>query len=396
MKVVQINCTASGSTGNIAKAIHKQLLKDGNESYIFYEGGTPTEENMLRIGNYFGLHSHAVLSRNLGRQGYFSRFSTLKLIKRLKKIQPDIIHLHNLHGSYLNLPMLFRYLKKAKSQIVITLHDCWLFTGKCPYFTVAKCYKWKEECGNCPQLVTYPRSKIDTTKKCLADKKKWLSGFDGRMNIYAVSKWLRDTAKESFLSKYPIKTIYNGINTEVFRPLDGTSVKNKYGLNNKFIILGVAFAWDKRKGLDEFLELSENLTEDEVIVLVGLTAEQTRKMPPNIIGITRTEDQEELAQLYSAADVFVSTSKEETFGLVTAEAMACSTPVIVYNLTACGEIVTPDCGIVREENEALRGAINKIKEMGLKDKGVSLSENLETGVMVRSYIDEYNRIKKAD
>ncbi|MBQ8351563.1 MAG: glycosyltransferase [Clostridia bacterium] len=353
MKVVQINCSASGSTGNIAKAIHRELLSQGDESYIFYSYGfgTATEQNMYPIGNYVSLHSHAVLSRYLGKQGYFSYFATRKLIRQIARLKPDVIHLHNLHGSYLHLPSLFKFLKKSESNVLITLHDCWLFTGKCPHFTVIGCHKWKETCGSCPQLSIYPRSKVDTTQKSLQDKKKWLSGFGDRLRIVAVSNWLRDTAKQSYLSQYSIETIYNGINVDMFFPRETKNVKNKYNLNGKFVILGVSSQWNEQKGLGEFLQLSQQLSEEEIIVLVGLTREQIQSLPHNIIGIQRTENQEELAELYSAADVFVNPSKEETFGLVTAEAMACGTPAIVYDSTACAEIVDEECGVILQPDK---------------------------------------------
>ena len=391
MKVVQINCSASGSTGNIAKAIHKELLQNGDESYIFYGIGNSTEKNMIRVGNYFSLHSHSVLSRNFGRQGYFSYFSTKSLISQIKSIAPDVIHLHNLHGSYLNLPLLFKFLKKSKKQIIITLHDCWLFTGKCPHFTVAKCYKWQESCGGCTQLSEYPRSKVDTTESTLRDKKEWLSGFGDKLKIITVSNWLRDTAKQSFLSQYTIKTIYNGINTQIFKPMDGTSVKKKYGIDGKYVILGVASNWDKRKGLDKFLSLSEELSDDEIIVLVGLTEAQIAAMPENIVGISRTENQIELAELYSAADVFVNTSKEETFGLVTAEAMACGTPVIVYDSTACAEIIgkngiklSPSSGAT----EILK-ALREIRQLENTEKDSIICYDVKK--MVGEYISEYKK-----
>lgn len=396
MTVAQINCSANGSTGNIAKAIHRTLLGNGDNSYIFFGGGTPTEKNMVRIGNYTSLHIHAVLSRNLGKQGYFSFFATKNLIRKLKKIQPDIIHLHNLHGSYLNLPLLFHYLKKSNANIVLTLHDCWLFTGKCPYFTMIGCYKWKDNCGHCPQLDIYPRSKVDTTSKSLADKKKWLSGFGNRMQIVAVSNWLRDTAKQSFLSQYPIKTIYNGIDTEVFHPTSENTVGKKYGIqDDKFVILGVASVWDDRKGLAEFLELSKKISDSDVIVLVGLSEKQILNLPSNVIGIERTENQKELAQLYSRANVFVNPSKEETFGLVTAEAMACGTPVIVYDSTACAEMVDASCIVLNiEEKETMIDAVTKIKKE--KRAKTELAAIFKKESMVRGYISEYTNAFSSD
>ena len=392
MKVVQINCSASGSTGNIAKAIHRELLARGDESYIFYGIGQPTEKNMFRTGNYFDLHIHAVLSRNLGKQGYFSFFSTKNLIRQLKSIQPHIVHLHNLHGSYLNLPILFKYLRESQVKVLITLHDCWLFTGKCPHFILAGCEKWKEKCGGCTQLAGYPRSKVDTTKRCLSDKKKWLSGFGDRMRIVAVSNWLRDTARESFLKQYSIETIYNGINTQKFYPVLGTEIKKKYGIEDKFVVLGVASNWTMQKGLGTFIELSKQLFQDEMIVLIGVTKEQAQMLPTNMLGIERTENQYELAQWYTAADVFFNASKEETFGLVTAEAMACDTPAVVYNSTACSEMVNEDCVVLYNTSEKPVDAIREIKRKTEKVKMCRehIIENFSEEKMVRGYLDAYN------
>lgn len=390
MKIVQINCSASGSTGNIAKAIHHEASIHGYESYIFFGFGTPTCENMFRIGNYFDLHIHAVLSRNLGKQGYFSRFSTLKLVQKLKDIAPDIIHLHNLHGSYLNLPILFKFLKKSNAKIVITLHDCWLFTGKCPHFTLANCDKWKYSCGNCPQLSLYPKSKVDTTTSCLNDKRKWLSEFGNRLHIISVSNWLQDTAKNSHLSGYPIETIYNGIDENVFKPTDGSYVRQKFKLENKFVILGVSSNWNTQKGLDEFVSLSKQLSSDEIIVLVGLTEEQMKSMPENIIGIAHTENRAELANLYSAANVFVNLSREETFGLVTAEAMACGTRVIVYDSTACAEIVSAEAGLILDSknSNSLSDAIKSERRASSPKHRTVFSEK----TMLYNYFDLYRRI----
>lgn len=389
MKVVQVNCSAYGSTGNIAKSIHRKLLEMGEESYIFFGIGKPTEKNMFRIGNDFTLHTHSVLSRYSGKQGYFSLLPTVKMISKIKKIKPDIIHIHNLHGSYLNIPIFFSYLKRTNVKVIITLHDCWLFTGKCPHFTAAGCDKWKESCGNCPQLSSYPRSKVDTTSNNLSDKKKWLSGFGDRLRIVAVSDWLRDTASKSFLSQYSIETIHNGVDTDIFHPMDGEKVRNKYNLGNKYVILGVSSNWNNSKGLNEFINLSQQISEDEVIVLVGLTEAQKKQMPLNINGISRMENQMELAELYSAADVFINPSKEETFGLVTAEAMACGTPVIVYNSTACAEIVDEKQGLILSpyDTKTLKDAIDSIKQI----KRFATCKEYTIVKMVEEYISEYKK-----
>ncbi len=393
MRVVQINCAASGSTGKIAKAIHYVLLAQGDESYIFYGFGGCDEKNVIRIGNDFDLHLHAVLSRNLGRQGYFSHAATNKLIRQIQSIDPDVIHLHNLHGSYLNLPMLFRFLRTSRAKILITLHDCWLFTGKCAHFTEVNCFRWKENCGQCPNLSVYPRSKVDTTEQTLADKKKWLSGFGERMRIITVSNWLCDTAKESFLKQYPIQTIYNGIDINIFKPVPGNKIREKYGLQKNYIILGVAYHWGERKGLKEFLKLADQLDENEKIVLIGLTQEQIADMPDQILGITKTESQQELVEWYSAADVFINPSKEETFGLVTAEAMACGTPAIVYQSTACAEVTDDSCVVMpADQNCYLRDAVNEIKSRRKSnDCRQHIIDSFSLNKMVEGYLDAYKK-----
>lgn len=389
MRIVQINCSASGSTGGIAKAIHRRLLEQGHESYIFYEVGTPTEKNMFRIGNCFDLHVHSVLSRNVGKQGYFSLFPTARLVSKLRKLKPDVVHLHNLHGNYLQLPLLFRYLKKADCKVVVTLHDCWLLTGKCPHFTVVGCDKWRQHCGDCPQLSTYPRSKVDTTRKCLRDKKEWLSGFGDRMQIVTVSNWLKGIADQTYIAEYPIRTIYNGIDSSVFTSMDGERVREKYALENRFLILGVSSNWNEGKGLGSFLRLAEQLSEEEIILLVGVTVEQQKTLPKNVIGIAKTENRQELAALYSAADVFVNPSKEESFGLVTAEAMACGTPVIVYDSTACAELVDSEVGYVIRKDSELYSQIQIAKKNG-KNQGRIFSDREMADGYLQLYMEKKN------
>lgn len=394
MKVLQINCASFGSTGNLAKSIHNELLAEGHESCIFYGGGSSDSALIQPVGSMFDVHIHAILSRYTGLQGYFSHIPTLKLIHKIKDFNPDVIHLHNLHGSYINLQILFKFLKKYNKKTVITLHDCWLFTGKCPHFTAVGCEKWKENCGGCPQLQRYPRSNfIDRTEKNLKDKKSWFSGFEN-LHIVAVSDWLKSVASESFLNQYPIAAIHNGIDTSVFYPRTENTVREKYGINEKNMILGVASAWADKKGLSEFRQLAE-IRPKSKIVLVGLTKEEAQGLPQNIISIPRTESREELAEIYSAADVFINLSREETFGLVVGEAMACGTPVIVYNSTACPEIVAEGTGFVAEPNniEQINEYIEKICETGKEqyiDACVShIRENYTVEKMTYSYIVLY-------
>ncbi len=401
MRVLQINTVPNGSTGNLAKSIHSALISQGNESQIYYGFGFSDDARISVFTSMLDVHIHSVLSRYLGMQGYFSQFPTLNLINKIKNFKPDIVHLHNIHGSYVNVPMLLKFLKKNDIKTVVTLHDCWLFTGKCPHFTAIGCDKWKENCGNCPQLSRYPKAKIDRTSKSLSDKKKWLNGFKN-IQIVAVSNWLKEVAEQSFLNEYPISAIYNGIDCEIFNENVNSDVRKKYDLGEKFVVLGVASPWSKVKGLDDFISLSAMLSKDEIIVLVGLSQEQISQMPQNIIGIERTENQQELADLYKTANVFVNGSTEETFGLVVAEAMACGTPAIVYNSTACPELIKEGTGYVVSPNDvsAVYSSIQEIKSKGKEYYSQNCVENVQDNYtkekMVNEYLSLYRKTLKND
>lgn len=398
MKVLQINSYSNGSTGTIAKSIHNALKKNGDESVFAYGIGNSSETD-FKIGTEldFKLHTYGTLLTGL--HGYFSKNNTKKLIDFIKKENPDIIHLHNIHGGYINLQVLFNFLKIYNKKVVITLHDCWLFTGKCYHFYEAGCEKWKEKCGNCPQTAMYPKSLFfDRTEKMLADKKVLLKDFPN-LHVIAVSNWLGDVAKESFLGEYPISVIYNGVDTSFFFPQDTAEIENKYNLNGKFVILGVASSWSTDKGLQDFIKLSEKLQENEVIVLVGVTEEIKSNLPANCIGITRTENKTKLAKLYSRADVFVNFSAQETFGMVTAEAMACGTPVIVSSTTACPEIVCDGTGFVAEPHniEQISNYIDKIRRRPrgyYRDACVThVKKNYTVEKMTASYINLYKNMQ---
>ncbi len=256
MKILQINSVCgSGSTGKIAVEISDYLDSLNIENYIAYGIGNSNRHNTYKIGNRIDNHLHSFMSRKFCLQGYGSIFSTIKFIKYIKRINPDIIHLHNIHGHYLNFPILFNYLKKSNVNVVWTFHDCWPFTGKCAHFTKAKCYKWKTHCQNCKQLNTYPDSIRDRTFKNFNDKKEYFTSID-KFHIVTVSNWLKETVENSFFKGKNIKCIYNGIDTNVFKPVQST-LRKKLGIENKFVILGVASVWNSGKGLNEFIELSK-------------------------------------------------------------------------------------------------------------------------------------------
>ena len=286
---------------------------------------------------------HLFLGRFSGLHGLFSSLGTLGLLRRLDKIGPDVLHLHNLHGSYLNFPLLFRYIKKHRIPTVWTLHDCWAFTGHCPYFTLANCEKWKSGCHHCPQIHSYHKSYVDRSRFMWKLKKNCFNGLE-ELTLVTPSEWLAGLVKQSFLKDYPVKVINNGIDLNVFKPT-ASSFRQDHGIGpDEYMLLGVAFGWEKRKGLDAFLWLSEHLPENYRIVLVGTDEAVEKSLPENIISIRRTNSQRELAEIYSAADLFVNPTREENFPTVNMEALACGTPVLTFNTGGSQEIIDESCG----------------------------------------------------
>lgn len=356
-KLVQINTVCNGSTGNIMGAIQKEAMAQGFETFSFYgrRKGYP-DMPCEKFGSGISFWIHVIVNTLFDMQGSASVYHTKKMVRRLREINPDIIHLHNLHGYYLNLPLLFRYLNDEYSgKIFWTFHDCWPITGHCPYFVTAKCEKWKRGCFQCANKKQYPISYgIDNSKDNYIWKKTVFAKLKC-LTIICPSKWVKQTVEQSFLKDKDAVVIPNGINQTIFYPRTETAALEKYGIpEDKKIILGVASIWEPRKGLHDFLALAKVLENDYRIVLVGLNKKQKETLPANIIGILRTENQEELAQLYTRADIFINPSWEETFSLVTVEAMACGTPVIAMRSSAVQELVNEVNGVLLEENSTER------------------------------------------
>lgn len=397
MKVLQINSVCGkGSTGRIAVQISNYLNQCDVENYIAYGFGKSDLPNTFYFGNSLDSHLHSFLSRKLCWQGKLSHIPTLRLIRYIKRINPDVVHLHNIHGHYLNYKILFYHLKKMNCQVVWTFHDCWPFTGKCVHFTAINCEKWKTGCYECPQLDRYPDSKRDRSQKNYFEKKTAFTSISN-LHIVTVSNWLKSVTEKSFFSNSDIRCIYNGIDTDYFSYQDG-SIRDQYQLQGKFIILSVASVWNKGKGLDNFISLSKRLDDDEVIVLIGVTPEQMNVLPKNIIAIPNLSDHSVLIHWYSSADVFVNYSLEETFGLVVAEAMSCGTPAIVMNSTACPEVVDSDTGFVVEPNDIdlVIDAINTIKTKGKESYSINCKERIHRlfrlELMQRSYYELYKML----
>ena len=362
MRVLMINVVCGiRSTGRICTDTAAELEAEGHEVKIAYGRESVPEQYRkyaVRIGNDIEINLHGVRSRVLDQHGLGSRAATRRFLAWAEEYDPEILWLHNIHGYYINYELLFDWIKRRPNmQVKWTLHDCWAFTGHCSHFTVAKCDRWKTGCNHCPQTRRYPASfLLDNSKENYARKRKAFTGIKN-MTIITPSKWLADLVRQSFLKDYPIEVRYNTVDTEVFRPTP-SDFRERHGLENKKIVLGVASVWDDRKGLNDFLQLSDLLNDEYKIVLVGLSPKQIKSLPPKILGLPRTNNTEELAEIYTAADVFVNPSKEETFSLTTAEAISCGTRAIVYKGTACEEIVTDKGGeAIPGQVEALTQAI---------------------------------------
>ena len=347
-RIVQINATCgSGSTGKICVAVSELLHDQGIENYIFHASGESKYPLGKRYMNSREVKIQAMKSRIFGNYGMQSKAATRRLLQHLDAVGPDIVHLHNLHGHNVHLGLLFGYLKEKKIKVFWTFHDCWAFTGYCPHYDMVGCDKWKTQCRQCPQRKSYSWF-FDRSKYLFEKKKELFSGLD--LTIITPSHWLAEQVKQSFLQDYAVKVIHNGIDLSVFQPRN-SDFRQKHHLENKYIVLGVAFGWGPRKGLDVFVELAKRLDERFQIVLVGTNDKVDQQLPKNIISIHRTNNQLELAEIYTAADVFVNPTREEVLGLTNLEALACGVPVITFRTGGSVECIDATCGEVVNKND---------------------------------------------
>ncbi|MCI8372246.1 MAG: glycosyltransferase [Lachnospiraceae bacterium] len=331
MKVLQINTVCgTGSTGRIAVDLYDKLEAQGHECLIAYgRGKAPEGIHAVRIGNDLDTYMHAAMTRITDKTGFYSRRATRKFIEKIKEYQPDLIHLHNLHGYYLDIRQLFHYIRKEQIPVVWTLHDCWPFTGHCAHFDYIGCSKWQEGCHNCPQKKEYPASKfLDHSQQNYQIKKELFTSLED-MKIITPSNWLAGLVKQSFLSKYPVEVVHNQINTAVFKPTE-SDFRRRFHLENPFIVLGVANVWIQKKGLQDFIKLSEQLDDSIQIILVGVNKKLKKIIPDKILTIQRTDSIKQLAEIYSAADVYLNLTYEDNYPTTNLEAHACGTTVISY------------------------------------------------------------------
>lgn len=392
MKIVQINATASsGSTGKITLAVSKLLTEKGVENYILYSLGESKAPNAIRFMNSTEGKIQALSSRVFGHYGFTSKKATKRVIKVLEKIEPDIVHLHNLHSHDLHLGLLFRYFKEKKIKLYWTFHDCWAFTAYCPYFDLAECEKWKSSCQHCSQRKQFSWF-FDRSKALYQRKKELFSGLD--LTIITPSAWLADLVSQSFLCDYPVRVINNGIDLDVFRPRE-SDFRQKHGLENKFVLLGVAFGWGKRKGLDVFRFLAERLDDSFRIVLVGTNDDIDKMLPKSILSIHRTENQEELAAIYSAADLFVNPTREENYPTVNMESLACGTPVVTFRTGGSAEMLSDTCGAVvpRGDMEAMLEKIMTIAKDKpfTKEACLEKAKDFDAMTRYREYVSLYEK-----
>ncbi len=367
MRIIQINTIyGTKSTGRTCLELERFLKENGHECITAFGHGSKKNSDGYRINTSLEYKLHNILSRLTGLEGYFSFFATLRLLKFIKKYNPDLVHLRNLHGHYINFPLFFRFLRKSKIPVVMHLHDCWICTGKCTHPTMYNCDKWLTSCEKCPARKQYPQSYFfDFSKKMLKDKMKWFNSLSN-VHVIGVSQWVAQEGSKSYLKQFPVSFIYNWIDTNVFYPRK-TNVLDRYGISrSKFNIICVSASWDNTEKYTELLQLSDQIDEDMHIIAVGKCNNPIIKN--NITHINFTESTDALAELYSCCDVYVHLSIADTFGKVIAEAMACGLPVVVYNCTACPEVVGEDCGFSVKKHEILE-VYNALKIIRGKGKG---------------------------
>ena len=399
MKVMQINAVyAIGSTGYIVSDIHTLSIENGIDSYVAYSM-SPLENNEIingyRIGNSIGKKLHALLGRINGKQAYFSKIATWNLLKYIEKIKPDVVHLHNLHSNFIYLNMLLEYLAKNKIKTIITLHDCWFYTGGCFHYTSAKCDRWLKECGHCPKKnKDTPALLFDTSKKILKDRKKYLGGISD-LTIVGVSEWISHEAQKSFLGCKKIITIHNGIDTDYFKP-SYSDFRVRNGISNeKFVILGIANKWLLPINQALLTAMVDFLDEDMTFVLIGCTEKQREMLPQKIKVFPFISDRSELRNIYSSCDVFTNCTWEESLSLVNVEAQACGTPVVTYSNTGVYETVDDMSGFkVRNGDikgflDAIQTVKNKKKQSYSKKCREFVLREFNKGTNYKKYLDLY-------
>lgn len=388
MRLVQVNSTCGvGSTGRIATDIARDLAAHDGQCLIAYgRNQARAWDDTYRIGGPVNIISHGLQTRLLDRHGLASGRATGKLVEQLREFDPDLVHLHNIHGYYLDYEVLFDYLKQAGKPVVWTLHDCWLFTGHCAYFTYAGCERWRTGCGSCPQRREYPASwLVDASRSQWRRKRAAFTSLEN-MILVTPSQWLADLVAESFLSEYEVRVIPNTVDTEIFRPRTSDFAK-RHGLEGNYLVLGVASGWPERKGLHHLIDLLPMLRPDERLVVVGVTDDQRKQLPAEVTAITRTDSPVELAEIYSACDLYLNPTMEDNYATTNLEAAACGTRVATFDSGGSREAVDGDWDLVITDKTAhgLRAAIDQARA----DERTTRPPSAPAATMTERYLDLY-------
>ena len=395
MNILMVNATNFGSTGEIMLGIAEAARERGHTVFTAVPDSRDNRrrgevEGQMLIGGRISRNLHRLSAKYLAMDGRLSRIATRRLIREIEHRGIELVHLHNLHGSYLNLGMLLGHLKRRGIRTVMTLHDCWTFTGHCPHFDFQGCDKWKSGCHSCPLHREYPECVLDDSRRNYKYKRACFTEHPD-LEIVTPSAWLASLVAESYLAKYPTRVIYNGIDLDVFKPTE-SDIRDRLGIGERKMLLGVAFSWEGRKGLDAFLELRRRLGDEYAIVLVGDMGAATHE---GIISIPRTHDRRELAELYTAADLFVNPTKEDNFPTVNLEALASGTPVLTYKTGGSPESVDPSCGSVvqRDDISALLSEVIRItgeKPFSPADC-IARARGFDRGARFAEYVDLYEK-----
>lgn len=396
--ILQINTVPNGSTGKIMLGI-KKICNEDSLNYKCYSACSYSDNHQKLCDFSIGFPKerflHKTLAQVTGVSEVFSVIGTAYFIHQIKKLNPDLIHLHNIHGWYLNVPILFRYIKKNKIPVVWTLHDCWSITGRCPHFLISKCEKWITGCFDCDYGKNdYPTTIVQNEKKMWRLKRDWFSNLEN-LTIVTPSKWLAHLVEESYLKNSTIKVLNNGIDLSIFRP-QTSDFRERYLLEDKFIVLGVAFGWGYRKGLDVFIDLAKRLDDTCKIVLVGTDDKVDITLPNNIISIHKTDNQVELAKIYTAADVLVNPTREDNYPTVNMESIACGTPVITFDTGGSAEMISSSTGYVIENNDvdALYNTIVEFKNKNCisQEDCIEAAKRFDMNDKLGEYCDLYKEL----
>lgn len=387
MRILQINSVAnSGSTGRIAEEIGNVLLEHGHESYIAYgRGGALSTSKLIKIGSVKDVYLHGAYTLLTDKHGFLSKGVTENFIQEVERINPDLIALHNLHGYYIHLPTLFNYINENEMPVVWTLFDCWAFTGHCTYFDDISCTKWQTHCEKCPKYKNYPSAWVDNSFQNFKEKRRIFTSVK-KMEFITHSRWLSELVEQSYLSDYRVNVTPSAINLDLFKPI-ASDLRERFNLGSKKIILGCASTWSNRKGYLDFLMLSQLISNEYQIVMVGLNQKELKGLPKNIIGLQRTESIEELAQWYTLAYVFVNPTSQDNFPTTNLEALACGTPVITYRTGGSPEAIDEHTGFVVDKGN-VQGIVEKIYE--LKE----LNYNIISAACIKRAASLYDRTSR--